>query len=76
MSFLIKTIISTGSIFVILFYYSVNVFKNGPSQICGKQPLKNLKLRGLFKPYFKIFKGCLQQILFSPFLNTLSLWPC
>ena len=27
------------------------VFKNGPSKICGRQPLKNLKGYGLFK-YF------------------------
>ena len=50
------------------------VFKNGPSKICGSQPLKYLKdivcLRG---PYpFKFFKGCLSQILLSPLLNTLS----
>ena len=25
------------------------VFKNGPSEICGRQPLKNLKLYGLLK---------------------------
>ena len=25
------------------------VFKNGPSKICGKQPLKNLKEYGLLK---------------------------
>ena len=36
------------------------VFKNGPSRICGRQPLKNLKGYGLL---FKIFKGCLPQIL-------------
>ena len=61
------------------------VFKNGPSKICGRQPLKNLKVYGLLKqtislqadhipssrPYpFKCFKGCLPQILLSPFLNT------
>ena len=39
------------------------VFKNGPSKICGRQPLKNP---------FKFFKGCLPQILLGPFLNTLS----
>ena len=41
------------------------VFKNGPSKICGKQPLKNLKGYGLPK-------GCLSQILLDQFLNTLS----
>ena len=25
------------------------VFKNGPSKICGRQPLKNLKRHGLLK---------------------------
>ena len=44
------------------------VFKNGPSKICGRQPLKNLKW-----PYqFKFFKGCLPQVLLGPFLNTLT----
>ena len=36
------------------------VFKNGPSKICGRQPLKNLK---------EFFKGCFPQILLGPFLN-------
>ena len=40
------------------------LFKNGPSKICGRQPLKNLKPS-------KYFKGCLPHILISPFLNTL-----
>ena len=39
------------------------VFKNGPSKICGRQPLKKLK-------------GCLPQILLGPFLNTLSQIVC
>ena len=26
------------------------VFKSGPSKICGRQPLKNLKGYGLLKP--------------------------
>ena len=39
------------------------VFKNGPSKICGKQPLKNC----LSRPYpFKFFKDCLPQILSIP----------
>ena len=46
-----------------------NVFKNGPSKICGRQPFKNLKGYGLRKQNF--FKGRLPQILFGPFLNTL-----
>ena len=42
------------------------IFKNAPSKICGRQPLKNLKC--LKRPYhFKIFKGCLPQISFGPF---------
>ena len=59
-------------------YIRDKVFKNGPSKTCGRQPLKNLKRYDLLKicfswPYhFKFFKGCLPQILLSPFLNTLS----
>ena len=49
------------------------VFKNGPSEICGRQPLKNLVMVCLNRPYhFKFFKGCLPQISLGPFLNTLS----
>ena len=40
----------------------VKVFKNGPSKICGRQLLKNLKF----------FKGYLPQILLGPFVNTLT----
>ena len=36
------------------------VFKNGPSKICGRQPLK-----------MYAFKDCPPQILLGPFLNTL-----
>ena len=59
-------------------YIRDKVFKNEPSKTCGRQPLKNLKRYGLLqiywsRPYhFKFFKGCLPQILLSPFLNTLS----
>ena len=49
----------------------VKVFKNGPSNICGRQPLKNLKWYGLLHN-FNIFKGCLSQILLGQFLNTLT----
>ena len=39
------------------------LFKNGPSEICGRHPLKS-------RPYpFKFFKDCLPQILFVPFLT-------
>ena len=52
------------------------VFKNGPSKICGRQPLKNLKygrLKQTISPYhFKFFKDRLPQISLGPFLNTLS----
>ena len=48
----------------------------GLSNICGRQPLKNLKGYGLLKHIpsypFNFFKGCLPQILLGPFLNTLS----
>ena len=39
------------------------LFKNGPSKICGRQPLKNSKGSGLVK---------LSSTNFGPFLNTLS----
>ena len=50
------------------------VFKNGPSKVCGRQPLKNLKKYHVLKLtiIIEIFKGCLPQILLCPFLNTLS----
>ena len=51
------------------------VFKNEPSETCGRQSLKKLKWYGLClsRPYtFKFFKGCLSQILLRPLLNTLS----
>ena len=46
----------------------VKVFKNEPSKICGRQPLKNLKCRA----HITFFKGCLPQIFLGPFLNTLT----
>ena len=48
------------------------VFKSGPSKICGRQPLKNLKRYGLPEADFKYFKGCLPKILLGPLLNALS----
>ena len=50
------------------------VFQSGPSKICGRQPLKNLKGYGLLKwtISLQIFKGCLSPILLGPLLNTLS----
>ena len=33
---------------VVLMYIWDKVFKNGPSKICGRQPLKKLKLYDLF----------------------------
>ena len=42
------------------------VLKNGPSKICERQPLKNLK-------EYSLLQSCLPQIWLGPFLNTLSL---
>ena len=42
----------------------IKVFKNGPSKICGRQPLKNFKWYGLL--------SCIPQILLGPFLNTFN----
>ena len=55
-------------------YVRDKVFKNGPSKICGRQLLKNLKGYGLLsRPYpFIFFEGCLPQVSLGPFLNTLS----
>ena len=52
------------------------LFKNGPSKICGRQPLKIWRdMACLSRPYlFKFFKGCLPKILFGPFLNLCSIW--
>ena len=47
------------------------VLKNGPSKICGRQPLKDLKGHGLLKQTISL-QGCLPQILLGPILNTLS----
>ena len=57
----------------ILKYLWDNPFKKGPSRICGRQPLKNLKWYGLKQTILlQFFKGYLRQILLGPFLNTLS----
>ena len=53
----------------------VKVFKNGPSEICGRQPFKiwsdMVCLSRRF--HFKFFKGCLLQIFeYGPFLNILT----
>ena len=42
----------------------IKVFKNAPSKICGRQPLKNFKWYGLL--------SCIPQILLGPFLNTFN----
>ena len=46
----------------------------GPSEICGRQPLQNVKCYGLLKQTIslQIFKGFLPHISLGPFLNTLS----
>ena len=56
---LIKKIDQRFSLFLANISIWDKVFKNGPSKICGRQPLS-------------FFKGCLPQILLGPFLNTLS----
>ena len=51
------------------------IFKNGPSEICGRQPLKYFKcdMVSLSRPcHFEFFKGFLPQISLGPFLNNLS----
>ena len=59
---------------VISIFILVKVFKNGPTNICGRQSLKNRRdMVCLGRPYyFKFFKGCLPQILLGPFLHTLN----
>ena len=53
------------------------VFKNGPSKICGRQPLKDLKWYEVksFKQTIPLqfFKGCLPQILLGQTWNWGSL---
>ena len=50
---------------VISIFMLVKVFKNGPTNICGRQSLKNRRdMVCLGRPYyFKSLKGCLPQIL-------------
>ena len=62
----------------------VKVLKNVPNEICGRQPLENLKWYGLPKHtipfihtfkhtfHFKFFKVCLPQISLGRFWNTLA----
>ena len=50
------------------------VFKNGPSKICGRQPLKKFEVIWSAEADHitsNFLKGCLLQILLGPFLNTL-----
>ena len=51
-------------------------FKSGPAEICGRQPLKNLKWYGLLKQTILLtsnfLKGCLPENILSPLLNNLS----
>ena len=62
------------------FLYHINsnqiwgeVFTNGPSKICGRQSLKNLKEYG--GGFLKEFeRGCLPQILLDPFLNSFAFY--
>ena len=48
----------------------VEVFKNGPSKNCARQPLKNLKGYDLLKQTITL-QGSLPQILLGPFLKIL-----
>ena len=48
------------------------MFKNGPSKICGRQPLKKLKGYACFKQTIPL-QIFFHKILLGPFLNTLSL---
>ena len=45
------------------------VFKNGSSEICGRQSFEKFEV---IPYYFKFFKDCLPQIWLGPFLNILS----
>ena len=47
------------------------VFKNGPSEVCGRLSKVWSNAVGLNIYNFKFFKGCLTEILLGPFLNTL-----
>ena len=46
------------------------VLKNGPSKICGREPLKNFNGYETDHISSNICKGCLPQNLLCPFLNT------
>ena len=42
------------------------------SETCGTRYLRMDQVKSIGRPYhFKLFKGCLPQILLGPFLNTL-----
>ena len=48
----------------LLVYIWVKAFKNGPSKVYGRQPLKKFEVIWSTKAdHFKLFKGCLPQIL-------------
>ena len=55
--------------------FNCKVFTNGLSEICRRQPLKNLKWYGLLKHTLHVtstfLKGCLPQFFIDSFLNTL-----
>ena len=46
----------------------VKVFKNGPSKICGRQPLKNLKGYGLLLQFFEMLSSTSFTFFFFFFL--------
>ena len=57
----------------VLFCILVNVFKNGLSEISGRQPFTKFEMICVSRPYhFKFFKDRLPQVLLGWFLNTLT----
>ena len=47
--------------FLLCIWYKV--FKSGPSKICGRQPLKNLKGYGLLKQYMRLLLSSFQYCI-------------
>ena len=79
----LECLLHTTSIFSRCLFSSfsvVKVFKNGPSKICGKQPLKNLKWYGqpkqllLFSLYLTVSKGITIHNIFNDLHYLITLW--
>ena len=49
----------------------VKIFKNGPSNTCGRQPFKKFEVMWS-AIQTKFFKGCLPKISLGPFLNDVT----